>query len=53
MKKATKETANNKKVKDESHVVRYLLLAYLGGVLMFTAPAQSRTRSILCRAGIL
>ena len=39
LKKATKETANNKKVKDESHVVRYLLLAYLGGVLMFTVAA--------------
>lgn len=39
LKKTTKETANNKKVKDESHVVRYLLLAYLGGVLMFTVAA--------------
>lgn len=39
MKKTTKETANKKKVKDESHVVRYLLLAYLGGVLMFTVAA--------------
>ena len=39
MKTTTKGTANNKKVKDESHVVRYLLLAYLGGVLMFTVAA--------------
>lgn len=39
LKKTTKKTANNKKVKDESHVVRYLLLAYLGGVLMFTVAA--------------
>ena len=39
MKTTTKETANKKKVKDESHVVRYLLLAYLGGVLMFTVAA--------------
>ena len=39
MKKTTKETVNKKKVKDESHVVRYLLLAYLGGVLMFTVAA--------------
>ena len=38
-KTTTKETATNKKVKDESHVVRYLLLAYLGGVLMFTLAA--------------